>query len=115
MKTKTTTAFLSFLFGVVLCTPTWAATTLVSCSSAATVQTALNAASSGDTVRCTGSGWSSGNVSVPTGKDITLDGGGVSVSGTLRIPSSPTFQARVTNFTFTPTARYAITTGDGYT
>ena len=112
---KTLTSFLSFLFGVVLCTPTWAATTTVNCSSAATVLAALNAASSGDTVRCTGSGWSSGSVNIPSGKNITFDGGGVSVSGTLNIPSSPTFQARVTNFTFAPTTRYAITTGDGYT
>src|SRR5262245_16305 len=99
---------LVFLVGVVLCDPAWAATITVNCGSAATVQTALSGASSGDTVRCTSSGWT-GNVSIPNDRNITLDGGGVTVSGTLRIPSSPTFSARVTNFTFSSTTRYAIT------
>jgi hypothetical protein len=110
----TLTSSLGVLFSILLCSPVWAATTTVNCSSASTVQTALNNASSGDTVRCTGSGWT-GTVTIPNNKNITLDGGGVSVSGGLSIPSSPTFQARVTNFTFTSTARYAISTGLGYT
>jgi len=108
------TSLLLFLVGVVLCGPAWAATITVDCGSASTVQTALSSASSGDTVRCTGSGWT-GSVSIPNNKNITLDGGDVTVSGTLRIPSSPTFAARVTNFTFSSTTRYAITTGDGFT
>ena len=111
MKIKT--LFLALMLSVCLCGPTWAATTVVNCSSAATVQTALANASSGSTVTCTGSGWS-GTVSIPSGKNITLDGGGVSVSGTLIIPSSATYQARVTNFTFTRNY-HAIGTGDGYT
>jgi hypothetical protein len=111
---KSLTASLSFLLGVTLCTPALAATITINCGSAATVQTALSAASSGDTVQCTGSGWT-GTVNIPSGKDITLDGAGVSVSGGLKIPSSATSQARVTNFTFTSTTRYAITSDKGYT
>jgi hypothetical protein len=86
----------------------------VDCSTASAVQTALNNATSGDTVRCTGSGWS-GDVSIPSNKNVTLDGGGVTVSGGLRIPSSPTYSARVTNFVFSGTKRYAISTGNGVT
>ena len=107
-------SILSLLVCLVLGGPALAATTTVNCSSASTVQTALNNATSGDTVRCTGSGWT-GNVTIPNNKNITLDGGGVTVPGSLRIPSSPTFSARVTNFTFSSTTRHAISTGNGYT
>jgi hypothetical protein len=75
------------------------------------------AASSGDVVRCTGAAWSSGQVSLPSDRNITLDGVDKSVAivtGSLFIPSSADHQARVTNFTFASTARHSINTGDGY-
>jgi hypothetical protein len=98
-----------------LCAFSHAATIPVNCSNATTVNAALASANSGDTVLCTSSGWSSGTVSIPSGKDLTLDGGGVTMSGGLSIPSSPTSQARITNLTVASTARYSIASGNGYT
>ena len=78
-----------------------ATTTQVNCSSASTVNTALTNAASGDTIQCTTGGWSSGTVTVPSNKNITLDGNSVSVTGgVIDINGSGTYQARVTGFAF---------------
>jgi len=89
-------------------------TTTIDCTDAAVVDAALASASSGDTVRCMGDGWS-GSVTIPGDKFITLDGNGATVRGDLFIPSSPVYEARVTRFTFASPSRYSITTGNGYT
>lgn len=108
--------FLSLLLSVCLYSPTWAATINCDCSNAATVNTALTNASSGDIVLCTGSGWSSGTVTIPNTKNITLDGNGATISGSARLvlPSSANYYGRVTRFTFTTTTRrcYFLTATD---
>ena len=109
MKTKI--LLFPLFLGACLSSPAHAIT--IDCSSAVIVNSALQNASSGETVKCSGSGWSSDTVNIPNNKNITLDGSGVSVSGSLNVPSSANFQARVTNFKFTSTARGAIRTGNG--
>ena len=104
---------LSPLLGAGLCSSACAAVITVSGSSASSVNSALNSAASGDTVKVTGSGWSTGTVTIPNNKYITLDGGGLSVSGSIFIPSSADYQARVTNFKWASTARGAVVTGGG--
>jgi hypothetical protein len=109
--------FVLLILGIFVCLPAGAATTSVNCSNASTVNTALGNANSGDTVMCTGSGWSSGTVTIPNNKNITLNGNGMTVSGSGRVnlPSSANFNGRVTNFTFTTTTREAISTGGNFT
>lgn len=109
-----------FLWSVISNTQSLAATRSVDCSSSTTVQTAVNDASSGDTVICSTSGsytWSS-PVSIPSTKSITLSGNGATIaggsSGVLVIPSSASYTARVTNFTFT-TDNAINTSGDAIT
>jgi hypothetical protein len=89
------------------------ATNYVNGSSATTVNNALNAASPNDTIILTNSGWSSGTVTMPNSKNITLNGNGLTVSGDFTIPSSPTNWVRVTDFIWASTDVPAITTGDG--
>ena len=87
----------------------------VDCGYSSNVQRALNSAASGTTVSCISAGsytWSS-VVTIPSTKNITLDGNGATVSGSLSIPNSAHFQARVTNFRFTSSG--AISTGNGIT
>lgn len=114
---KIETLFLSLLLSVCLSSPTWAATINCDCSNAASVNTALTKANSGDTVLCTGNGWSSGTVTIPNTKNITLDGNGATISGSagLVLPSSANYYGRVTRFTFTTTNRGAISTGGNFT
>jgi hypothetical protein len=109
--------FVFLMLGIFLRSPARAATISSDCSNATTVNTALSNANSGDTVLCTGSGWSSGTVTLPNNKNITLDGNGatVSSSGRIRLPSSANFTGRVTNFIFTTTGRGAISTGGNFT
>ena len=67
------------------------------------VQNALNSAGNGDTVLLPAGGnctWS-GVVTIPNNINITLNGNGNRISGSIQLPSSASFQARVTNFTFT--------------
>jgi hypothetical protein len=110
MKIKT--FFLSLLLSVYLSSPIWAATINTDCTSAANVNTALNNASSDDTVLCTGNGWSSGTVTLPNTKNITLDGNGATISGSagLNLPSSANYTGRVTRFTITANHVGAVST-----
>jgi hypothetical protein len=93
----------------------WAAVTQVSCSSSATVQNGLNDAANGDTIQCaSGGSFSWSTISIPGTKNITLDGNGATItSGLINIPSSASYSARVTNFTFR--SDNVISTGDGFT
>ncbi len=111
------TLFVSLLSVICLLLPARAATITSNCSNASTVNSALNSANSGDTVLCTGSGWSSGTVTIPSNKNITLDGNGATVSGggRLNLPSSANYTGRVTNFTFTTTSREAISSNGNFT
>lgn len=113
-------SFRVIAFLIVLCATCMAVNaviTPVNCTNVTTINAALNAAANDDVIKCTTGGWSSGAVNIPATKNITLNGNGVTCSGlgTLFIPSSATFSARVTGFTFSFTQRYAITTGTGYT
>ena len=86
----------------------------INCSNASDVQSAINSASDGDTLRCNASGsYSWSNVTLPSIKSITLDGNGATVRGSVRIGSSANYSGRVTDFTFTSTG--AISTDDGIT
>jgi hypothetical protein len=82
----------------------YAATIYVDCSSSSTVQTALNNAASGDTVQCNATAtytWST--VTLPSSKNITLDGNNSTLAGSgtiLSIPNSASYNARVTRFVF---------------
>jgi hypothetical protein len=80
------------------------------------VQTALNSAASGDTVKCSvGGTYSWGNVSIPATKNITLDGNGATITGSITIPSSASYTARITNFTFRTSVNAITTSGDNIT
>ena len=105
------------IFFVILLSYSHSWATDINCSSSSTVQTAINNAANGDTIRCNASGsynWSS-TVTVPNSgtKGITLDGGGATISGHVSIMSSATYNSRVTGFHFTSTG--SVSTGNGYT
>ena len=105
------------IFFVILLSYSHSWATDINCSSSSTVQTAINNAANGDTIRCNASGsynWSS-TVTVPNSgtKGITLDGGGATISAHVSIMSSATYNSRVTGFHFTSTG--SVSTGNGYT
>jgi hypothetical protein len=100
VRTRIKLILISLLLLIIL-SNVYAITTTISCTSASGVNSAISSSSNGDVLQCTGSGWSSGTVTMPTSKGITLDGNGAIVNGgSLTIGSSP-YQNRVTNFKFT--------------
>lgn len=85
-----------------LCRPSWAATITAASCSQANVQSAVNSATSGDTVTVPGGScsWSS-PVSIPNTKGITLNGGGnTTIYGEVDINANSATTTRVTGFTF---------------
>ncbi len=93
--------------------PLRAYATDINCSSASTVQTAINAASSGDTLTCTAGGTWSTNISIPATKGITLDGGGYTIAHgsalnapMITIANNASTTSRITNFIFTDSTAF---------
>jgi hypothetical protein len=99
---------------VVLCTCLWPSVAWaadVDCSTSQAVQSAIDGASSGDTLTCTAGGTWDATVTIPGTKGITLDGNGVSVTrgslgdytAMLDIGTNATTSTRVTGFHFVTT------------
>jgi hypothetical protein len=93
------------IFTALFCVATQAKTvTAISCS-ASDVQAAINQTSNGDTVTIPGGSatWKT-TVTISNSHQITLDGGGCSITfsgGTLNVTAGNANNTRVTNFTFT--------------
>src|SRR5262245_7657526 len=122
MRARTIACVLS-LWSSSLSELAWAAD--VDCSSATAVQSAVDAAASGDTLKCTAGGTWDSTVEIPSTKALTLDGNAKTITrggladkqSLISLNTHATELTRVTGFTFvapTKAAGFFIGVGGGF-